>query len=379
MGYLDDAKTITPQQAQAANVEPKKTTFKKDGYFDWDKHSKDNKAVGVILPPYATYLQERVTAMKAGTPFTTPFYLRHGLHAVGARTDKAKVYVGCRKSLIDDNKLGGGNGLVHPDVLKGGDKCPVCDICWGIVHPECEEVLKRNGNNKKSPEYQSAAEARKQVSPQQKFLFNFLPAGSDTPVILDVSKALGEHIHNMHYDPAQPDLLWPFPNLPKWNSTWISIDRKLIQDQPTTYTLSAVYVGNPHVFTPDGLFDQAKYEEIISRVKDLRVVSRELVPDEESVRKAVTKAESALARYNIAVNTHNNVKNTVSQATEGVVGLSAVEPPPIQISLASVKQETPNQLPPSISSLSTAKPIEVTNESAKASLELESLLANISK
>jgi hypothetical protein len=375
MGYLDDIKTITPQQNAAASVEPKKTTFKKEGYFDWDKHSKDNKAVGVILPPYATWLQERVVAIKSGQPFTTPFYLRHGLHAIGAHTDKAKIYVSCRKSLVDDNKLGGGNGLVLPEVSNGGNSCPICDICWNVVHPECEEILRRNGKDKKTPEYLSAAEARKQVSPQQKFLFNFLPAGSNVPVILDVSKSLGEHIHNMHYDPTQPDLLWPFSNSPRWVSTWISIDRKLITNQPTVYTLSAVYVGQPHVYTPNGEFDQKTYEEIVAKVKDLRLVGKELVPDEETIRKAVIKAEATVARYNIAVNTHAAVKETVAQATEGIGGTSATEPPPIQISLASVEQKPAMQLPPSISSM--AKPIEVTNESAKASLELENLLAGL--
>jgi hypothetical protein len=214
-------------------------------------------------------------------------------------------------------------------------------------------------------------------------LFNFLPAGSDTPVIFDASKALGTHIHNMHYDPTQPDLLWPFSNNPRWSSTWISIDRKEIQDQPTTYTLSAVYVGNPHVFDKDGNFDQARYEQILSKVKDLRLISRELVPDEETVRKAVTKAESTLARYNIAVNTHGIVKETVEKAIEGVDGASASEPPPIQITLPSTKAELPPQiqgLPPSIQSPQTTvaqKTIEISNDSAKASAELENLLAMV--
>src|SRR5208283_4855425 len=114
MGILDQLGT-TPQESIAnATIRPARGKFKKEGYLDWDnpKHAtpdKDNKNIrevlGVILPPYKEYLSERLAAIKDGQRFTTPFWLRVGVHAMGSKSDRQKVYCNCPKVIIFDNRV----------------------------------------------------------------------------------------------------------------------------------------------------------------------------------------------------------------------------------------------------------------------------------
>jgi hypothetical protein len=328
MGLYDEVATASPAAVQ--QTRPTKGRFIKEGYFDWENKAHatqdpNNKAireaVGVILPPYASYLSERVAAAKQGIPFNFPFSLAVGNHVMGGRQDKDKVYHHCQRDLIRSNKVGAGYPMLPADVVALGDSCPICDTCWDSVWPR----VKEQEHNKASPEYKSYKDAHRQLCPQQKSVFNFLPQGSDTPVLLEASKTLAEYITNLHYDPKQPDLLWPYA-IGTFACCWVQIRR---HDQPdtTTYSVFPVYHNVPHVRNTQGAFDEATYLKIIAKMKDLREVSRSYLPTPEETAKALAKRDKILVFQGLAV--AQAVGQQVAQATAGVAGGIAAQPPPI--------------------------------------------------
>lgn len=327
MGLYDAIATTTP--GAVAPQRPQRGRFIKEGYFDWDNpaHAKTDsinkskkEAIGVILPPYASYLSERVAAAQQGVPFSLPFWLSIGNHVMGGRNDKDKTYVHCQRDLIRANKAGTLYPMLHPDVAKLDDCCPICDSCWDTVWPKVKEFE----NNKNSPEYKSYKDGHRQLCPQQKGVFNFLPAGSNQPVLLEASKTLAEHITNLHYDDKQPDLLWPYA-IGTFACCWVQIVR---EDKPdtTTYSVFPVYHNIPHVRNQGGAFDEALYLSIIAKMKDLRDVSKDYVPSADDVAKALVKRDKILVFSGLAAS--KVIESTVAQAIVGVSGMSA-SPPPI--------------------------------------------------
>lgn len=363
MALFDELGNINPSTVQ--NQKPTRGRFIKEGYLDWEnpEHAKTdptNKAVkevvGVILPPYASYLQERVSAAKQGLPFNIPFYLQIGHHAMGHRNDKEKVYISCQRDLIRSNKVGAVYPMLHQDVAGLSDSCPVCDACWDTVWP----LVKQHENNKNSPEYKAYKEGHKQLCPQQKYVFNFLPAGSATPVLLEAAKTLGEGIVNLHYDAKHPDLLWPYP-VGNFACCWVQIKRVESQDT-TTYTATPVYHNVPHVRdSASGAFNQDLYLSIISKMKDLREVSKHYVPEQAELVKAITKRDKILTFSGIGVD--RSVALQVEAATAGVVPQMA-SPPPIMATFpvpgatpvpAAIPQPTAT-LPPAAPSIGAMPP-----------------------
>lgn len=325
MGLYDEAAGTNP-----STVRPQRGRFIKEGYFDWDNpaHAKPDQlnkmkkeAVGVILPPYASYLSERVAAAKQGIPFNLPFWLAVGNHVMGARNDKDKTYVHCQRDLIRSNKVGAAYPMLDPSVAAMDDSCPICDSCWDIVWPKVKEVE----GNKNSPEYKSYKDGHRQLCPQQKGVFNFLPAGSDQPVLLEAPKTLTEHITNLHYDDKQPDLLWPYA-IGTFACCWVQIVR---EDKPdtTTYSVFPVYHNIPHVFDPTTrAFDEKRYLAIMAKIKDLREVSKAYVPSQEEMAKAIVKRDKILVFSGLAVS--RAVESATSMAIAGVPGGAAASPPP---------------------------------------------------
>jgi hypothetical protein len=327
MGLYDEVATVNPQAVQQAK--PQRGRFVKEGYFDWENPShatpspqdpKIKEAVGVILPPYASYLQERVLAAKQGLPFNLPFYLMVGLHTMGARNDRDKVFCSCQRDLVRANKVGAIYPMLDAEIAKLPDICPVCESCWDVVWPKVKSVE----GNKNSPEYKTFKDAHRQLCPQQKYVVNFLPAGSDQPVLLEMPKTLGEMVTNLHYDPKQPDLLWPYP-IGQYSCCWVQIRRHDLPDT-TNYTVFPAYHNVPHVRTQAGAFDEATYLAIIGRMKDLREVSKHYVPAPEDVAKAITKRDHILTFSGLAVAT--SVAAQTAQAIAGVPGGAAASPPP---------------------------------------------------
>ena len=351
MGMLDELGHVNPQAIQT--TKPTRGRFTRDGYFDWENPAhattdkvdqKKKEAVGVILPPYPTYLAERIAAAKAGIPFTVPFWVQIGAHVIGAKSDKSKVFGHCRRNLIRSNKVGQGYPMLHPDIIKSLDEsCPICDACWDIVWPECDKYK----SNKQSPEWKQYKDAHKQLCPQDKYVMNYLPAGSGTPILLEVPKTLGEAITNLHYDSKQPDLLWPY-TLGQFSSCWIQMQR---HDQPdtTVYTAMPVYVNQPHVRNQQGAFDEAMYLAIISKIKDLRDVSKDYLPDEKEMSEMVAKKDKLLTFSGLA--TARAVMAQVDQATAGVAGNSATPPPFITSTPPPVAVNPASSMPPAISAV----------------------------
>lgn len=326
MGLLDGLNNVNPTAFQTAK--PSKGKFIKEGYFDWDNpaHATPDKAnktireaVGVILPPYASYLSERVAAAQQNLPFNIPFWLYVGTHAMGSRQDRDKVFYHCKRELIRQNKVGATYPMLDPSVAAMDDSCPVCDSCWDIVWPR----VKEHEGNKNSPEYKSYKDGHRQLCPQQRYLFNFLPAGSDTPVLLEAAKTLGEHITNLHYDTKQPDLLWPFA-VNGFSCCWVQIRRTDLQDT-TNYAVFPCYANQPHIRRPDGAFDEARYMQIMAKIKDLRLISKEYVPDQTDTDKAIVKRDKILTFSGIGI-AHQTTAAT-EQAIAGVTGASATPPP----------------------------------------------------
>ena len=328
MSYLDDLTKITKQAQEASAVNPSGSKGRA-GYFDWNKHhSKEdaNIAIGVILPPYPTYMEERVKALSEGRPFATPFWVNHGLHAIGGRKDNNKFYCNCRKTLMEDNV----DGLLSKQFMDTGKDCPVCDVCWGEVWP-IVQPLKPPANTEGSKEFKHWKELHKWLCPQQKTLFNWLPLGSTEPLVMDAAQTLGKQIQSIHYDPKQPDLLWPISNVPAWTSAWVQITRTKTESS-TTYLANTVYVGYPHVMDASSTFDRATYEAIVSKVPDLRKVCETLVCDQGTMQKALAAVAAAKAKFGMAVKTDAAVAAQVTQATLGVTGgATAQMPPPINV------------------------------------------------
>ncbi len=335
-GLFDELGHINPSTVQGQK--PSRGRFIKEGYLDWEnpEHAKvdvTNKAlkevVGVILPPYASYLQERVAAAKAGIPFNIPFYLQIGNHAMGHRNDKEKVYISCVRDLVRNNKIGAVHPMLAPEVAGLSDKCPVCDACWDTVWP----IVQQHQNNKNSPEYKAYKEAHKQLCPQQKYVFNFLPAGSATPILLEAPKTLSDQLINLHYDDKHPDLLWPYP-VGQFACAWVQIKRLESQDT-TTYTVTPVYHNVPHVRdAASGAFNQDLYLSIIAKMKDLREVSKHYVPEAADMVKALAKRDKILTSIGIGIATDRSVALAVEQATIGVVPTIASAPPIMQPGMA---------------------------------------------
>jgi hypothetical protein len=330
MALFDVLGNINPSTVQGQK--PTKGRFIKEGYLDWDnpeiaKVDPNNKAikevVGVILPPYASYLQERVAAAQAGIPFNIPFYLQVGNHAMGHRNDKEKVYISCQRELVRNNKVGAAYPMLHPDVAKMSDHCEVCATCWENLWP----IVQQYQNNKNSPEYKAYKEAHKQLCPQQKYVFNFLPAGSATPVLLEAAKTLGESIVNLHYDDKHPDLLWPYP-VGHFACAWVQLKREEKPDT-TNYSAAPVYHNLPHVRdAASGAFNERLYLEIIGKMKDLREVSKLYVPEQADITKALLKRDKILTSVGLGIATDRSVADAVNGATAGVNGQIA-SPPPI--------------------------------------------------
>ncbi len=347
MGLYDELGTMQPSAVQG--IKPTRGRFIKEGYFDWenDKHAKADttnkllkEAVGVILPPYASYLSERVAAAKQGIPFNIPFYLQIGNHALGHRNDKEKVYIPCVRDLVRSNKVGAVHPMLHPDVAKLSDHCPVCETCWETVWP----LVQQYQNNKNSPEYKAYKEGHKQLCPQQKYVFNFLPAGSAEPVLLEAPKTLGEQLSNLHYDPMHPDLLWPYP-VGNFACAWVQIKRLESQDT-TTYTVAPVYHNVPHVRdAATGAFNEQLYLSIIAKMKDLREVSKHYVPEPTDLAKALAKRDKILVFSGIGVD--KSVAHAIELATAGVTGQVA-QPPPIMQPAAAFPVPGAMAVPPAI-------------------------------
>lgn len=320
MGLADDLRGVTKQAQEASTVNPN-TNNSRSGYFDWGKHHSQgnkNEAIGIILPPYATYIDERMAAVKAGKPFLTPFSVTHGLHAIGPQKG-AKFYCNCRKTLVEGNNE---NGLVGKHILDGGADCPICSVAWDEVWPECEKY------QKDSNEYKHLRGFHKWVTPQKKILFNWLPAGYTEPVIFDAAKTLGQALEQIHYDPKQPDLLWPIPNLPAWNSSWVQITR-VEEESATKYLVNTVYVGQPHVIDASGMFNEAMYRAIVAKVPDLRKLTDSLVPDATTLQKAMDRVAQGRKQYSFNVGIERATTAQVEQATAGMVGGVAVSHPPM--------------------------------------------------
>lgn len=344
MSYLDDLKTINKTQLDTSTVAPQKDKTRA-GYFDWDKHAKNDEAVGVILPPYVGWLDQRIQAARSGAKFDIPFYLMCGKHAIGARQDKQKVFVECRRTLVQDNKVGAGYGLLHPDAVAGGEECPICAACWDDVWPR----VKENEGRKDSPEYKQFKEAHRQLCPQQKYVFNFLPMGTTEPVVFEAAKTLGDQLKNIHYDPKQPDLLWPFSNPPHFLSAWVQIRREKNQDV-TKYIVNTIYVGMPHILNADQSFAQNIYEQIVAKLPDLRELSKSLVPDANSMTKGIQKMRQTLVNFGLAVATDHATAARVEAATAGVVGGgAAAQVPPVGAPAAPAMTMPTVAPPPSVS------------------------------
>lgn len=327
MGLYDEVATVNPTAVQ--QTKPQRGRFIKEGYFDWENpaHATPNpqdpkvkEAVGVILPPYATYLQERVQAAKQGLPFNIPFYLMVGLHTMGARNDKDKVFCSCPRDLIRANKVGAIYPMLPNDVASLPDLCPICESCWDVVWPKVKSVE----GNKNSPEYKTFKDAHRQLCPQQKYVVNFLPAGSSQPVLLEMPKTLGEMVTNLHYDPKQPDLLWPYP-IGQYSCCWVQIRRQDLPDT-TNYTVFPAYHNIPHVRNAANAFDEATYLAIIGRMRDLREVAKHYIPPPEDMAKAVAKRDHILTFHGLAV--AGSVAAQTAQAIAGVPGGAAASPPP---------------------------------------------------
>ena len=360
MGLLDDIQNLPQQNVVSSTVKPSKGRFIKEGYLDWDnpKHANVDpndkqvrEALGVILPPYPTYLAERIAAAKAGVVFDKPFWLRIGNHGLGAKAEKSKVYCLCSKTLIEDNKVNQGYPMLSPDLdIEKNRSCPICDACWDLVWPE----VKAHEGNKDSPEYKTFKDAHRQTCPQQKYVFNFLPAGSDKPVLLEVAKTLGDAIISIHYDSKQPDLLWPYTVGTTFQSCWIQLKRT---DRPdtTAYTASPCYIGAPHIINPSTkVFDEALYALIMTRIQDLREVSKKYIPSKEDLDKGMIKCQQILAFRGINIARANMA--AVEQATAGVPGASATPAPtmPPTIVVSTTPAPTPVPVPPAaVSSVPT--------------------------
>jgi hypothetical protein len=333
MGLQDELRGVTKQAQEASTVNPN-TSNSRAGYFDWGKHHSQgnkNEAIGIILPPYATYIDERVAAIKAGKKFLTPFSVTHGLHAIGPQKGN-KFYCNCRKTLVEGNNE---NGLVGKHILDGGADCPICSVAWDEVWPECEK------HGKESNEYKHLRGFHKWVTPQKKILFNFLPAGTSEPVMFDAAKTLGMALEQIHYDPKQPDLLWPVPNLPAWNSSWVQIT-KVEEDAATKYLVNTVYVGQPHVIDGTGMFNEEMYRAIVSKVPDLRKLADSLVPDAITLQKAMDRVDQGRKQYSFGVSVDKAVAAQVENATAGMTGGVAASRPPMAPSIPMI----PGQVPP---------------------------------
>ena len=374
MGLLDGLNASNPTTFQSEK--PTRGKFIKEGYFDWDNpaHATRDKqnntirsAVGVILPPYASYLSERVAAAQQNLPFNIPFWLYTGTHAIGSRQDREKVYYHCQRELIRTNKIGAGYPMLHPDVQKLPDVCPICDSCWDIVWPK----VKEHEGNKDSPEYKSYKDGHRQLCPQQRYVFNFLPAGSDVPVLLEAPKTLGEATTNLHYDPMHPDLLWPYA-VGQFACCWVQIVRTDLQDT-TNYKAIPVYHNQPHVRNQAGAFDEARYLSIIAKMKDLREVSKLYVPDVADTAKAITKRDKVLTFAGIGVARSNMA--TAEQAIAGVAGASATPPPiaPMPPAPGAAFPVPSSTLPPVPPMPTTASPPPIASPSAPATAAAPSI------
>lgn len=328
MGLYDAVATANPNTVQ--QTKPQRGRFIKEGYLDWDNpaHATANpqdpklrEVVGVILPPYASYLQERVVAAQAGLPFNVPFYLQIGQHTMGGRNDKDKVFYHCQRDLIRANKVGVLYPMLPPEVQMLPDVCPVCESCWDVVWPR----VKQYEQNKDSPEFKTYKEGHKQLCPQQKYVFNFLPLNSDTPILLEAPKKLSEMITNLHYDNKQPDLLWPYP-IGTFSCCWVQIRRHDLPDT-TDYSCFPVYHNVPHVRTATNTFDEATYLKIIAKMKDLREVAKSYLPTNEETIKAIAKRNQILTFSGLAI--ANAVTSAMGQAIAGVAGVSAAASPQV--------------------------------------------------
>lgn len=311
MGLLD---TIMSKSAdQAAMVQPEKGSATKPGYFDWKVHGmgpNKNEAIGCILPPYKEWLAERVQAVHAGVPFQTPFAVGHGKHAVG-NTKKNKVYSDCQQALHDLNKTKNGFPLLPADIAALGRDCAVCNICWTEIWP----MVEAHKHNEKSPEYKTYKEAHRQATPSQRYLFNWLPAGSAEPLVIDLAKTPSEQIMSIQYDSKQPDLLWPYSVSPQNLNSWVQIV-KTEDEFKTEYKVLPVYMGVPQCFDANRAFNEAAYMQILDRMKDLRTEIRNFVPKPDDIQKALAKLASSVS---IRLSIHTSVVAQTQAATAGLM------------------------------------------------------------
>ncbi len=329
-----DVGAIDPNATAA--VAPPKASWKKPGFFDWSnpahatpKNGSQNvkEAVGCLLPPYASYDEERLAALKAGTPFTVPYGLMIGKHSIGpnGRGTKAtdKVFHSCRKELVYRNKSGTGYGLV-PDAIAASEDCPICSTCWGTIWPKVQEYL----GNKASPEYIAWKDAHKQTSPQQLQVVNWLPAGSLEPVKIELPKMLAEKIATIHFDPRQPDLLWPYAFAAGVNMSWLCITREDRTDT-TDYTPMAIHSGLPHMRNANNQFDPAAYQLVLSKLTDLRQLAHEYVPKQEELDRGLAKVAQISVLAGRSVQTSHTTAARIDAATAGVPGGAAATPMPV--------------------------------------------------
>ena len=334
-GYQDRLKNVAKSGYETATVNPD-TGGGREGYFSWDKHHTPgnvDEAVGVILPPYATYMDERIAAMMNKQPFAVPFMFMRGLHVIGPRQGKNnKFYCGCSKTLVNDNPP----GIVPKSIVDAGGKCPICDACWTDIWPL---VVKHKPASKEIPEsieYKQWKECHKQLCPQQKKVFNWLPQGSTTPVIFDGAQTIGDAIQQIHYDPKQPDLLFPVNNPPLWTSAWVQITR-IKTEHKTEYKVNTVYVGQyPHIINTENGFNEELYLQILSRVPDLRKLcsTDDMNPTPDILAKAMAKVEEVKRNFGFNVAASHSVSMAVNTATAGVAGGVATSAPPMTVPTA---------------------------------------------
>lgn len=308
MGLLDNI--LSKSAAQAPMERPEKGSFLKPGYFDWKKQAtgpNKNEIIGVILPPYASWLNERIAAAQTGTSFTTPFYVGYGKHAVGP-TQKNKVYCECQQSLLDMNKTKEGYPLLPPEAIAAGRNCPLCNIAWNEIWPTVEQWKV----NTASAEYKTWKDAHKQATPGVRYLFNFLPMGSAAPQVLDIPKTCAEAIMNIQWDQQQPDLLWPY-SLQNWQNAWIKITKKE-DPHKTEYTVVPMFVGTPAVIDNNQKFNEAGYLKIVGEMKDLRQEALGYMPKQEDIDKAIAKLAVSVQ---VKLSINQGVVASINQATAG--------------------------------------------------------------
>lgn len=332
MGLLDGvAQTGSPVSMPA----PEPGSFQRAGYFQWPKGQ--SQVVMCLFPPYGTWLQERIAAAQAGNEWRVPFFLGHGLHAVGSNKNN-KIYCGCRRTVLGKmNRDGETYPLIPQDIINAGDDCELCRIAWDEFWPNVEAWQQ----SKDSDEYKVYKAAHKQACPQQKYAMNVLPWGATAVEVYDMPKTVQEGIARIQYDAKQPDLLFPY-QAGSWQNSWIQITKT--EDQNSTkYSVVPYYTNTPFVQNQDQSFNESGYMHLLSTMKDLREELRaQLLPREGDIERSVQRL---LQIVSFSFNTAVKVSAEIQQATAGVVPQTYATGPAAPTALAAPAPAAPPMAP----------------------------------